>query len=398
MSFNILHPYRLVIVILCFASSFAGLLGTYVTLLITFMLLSRHSYLGAYLLGSLGFCMLFSWIALTVMSAGWIQDRPVHKRWPILGTMTGAISILFTGFPLNLLSIAPALMLALYLCREVSYVKPGLHKGIVKYSKYTLYIAGLAPFVLALLVFVYSKSKDVFPETAQWLPDVLKPESFIPMSQAKAVVLKQSIDGVSFDVPLNYHFRGYNKKSGGWPNISAESIAGKKRKAYDYITIHVAMPDFAPINERNSADFQVKGHGEIVRASLSHMQHWDYYFANTFPRNEKRPESPDVKGMFHYYDALARHDLFLSHDHATDELTRIICHDQKFFHHLSPSCNVETYYRPPSASGHQEQVQPIFHLEYVFSSQYLSQWRDIDRMLRLTFDQFVSNAGQRKLN
>jgi hypothetical protein len=121
------------------------------------------------------------------------------------------------------------------------------------------------------------------------------------------------------------------------------------------------MPDFAPINERNSADFQVKGHGKIVRASLSHMQHWDYYFANTFPRTEKRPESPDVKGMFYYYDALAHHDLFLSHDHATDELTRIICKDQKFFKHASPSCSVETYYRPPSASGNQ-QLQPIFHL------------------------------------
>lgn len=101
------------------------------------------------------------------MSAGWIQDRPVNKRWPILGTMTGSISILFTGFPINLLFIFPALILALYLCRDVSYVKPGLHKSIVKYSKYTLYIAGLAPFVLALLAFAYAKSKAVFPETAQ---------------------------------------------------------------------------------------------------------------------------------------------------------------------------------------------------------------------------------------
>jgi hypothetical protein len=147
--------------------------------------------------------MLFSWIALTVMSAGWIQDRPVNKRWPILGTMTGSISILFTEFPLNLVFIFPALILALYLCRDVSYVKPSLHKGIIKYSKYTLYIAGLAPFVLALLAFAYSKSKAVFPETAQWLQDALKPDSFIPMSQAKAVVLKESIDGVNFDVPLN---------------------------------------------------------------------------------------------------------------------------------------------------------------------------------------------------
>jgi hypothetical protein len=186
---------------LCFASSFVGLLGTYVALLTPFMLRSHHSYLGAYLLGSLGIFMLFSWIALAVMSVGWIQDRPVNKRWPILGTMTGSISILFTGFPLNLVFIFPALILALYLCRDVSYVKPSLHKGIIKYSKYTVYILGLAPFVLALLAFAYSKSKAVFPETAQWLQDALKPDSFIPMSQAKAVVLKESIDGVNFMCP-----------------------------------------------------------------------------------------------------------------------------------------------------------------------------------------------------
>jgi len=167
MSFNILHPYRLVIVILCFASSFVGLLGTHVTLLIPLILISHQGYLGHYLLIFLGLCMLFSWIALAVMSAGWIQDRPVNKRWAILGTMTGTISILFTGFPLNLLFIFPALILALYLCRYVSYIKSSLHKSIIKYSKYTLYIAGLAPFVLALLAFAYSKSKAVFPETAQ---------------------------------------------------------------------------------------------------------------------------------------------------------------------------------------------------------------------------------------
>lgn len=228
----------------------------------------------------------------------------------------------------------------------------------------------------------------------------MKPkEPITTLAEAKKISIHSSVDGVHFDVPLTYHFRGYNQKNHGWPGVVSEGqIAGTERPAVDFINIFALLPDLDLMNEENLAEFLALGNGKKLMASLTHYRPWDYYFNNSFSSEEQRSESPEVKGMLHYYDPSAKHDMYFSHDHATDELTRITCNDQTFFHDVSPSCGIETSYRPPSdliVSKYTEDT--IFRLEYHYSSQYLSQWREIDQKLKSLFDQFIRNAAQQTL-
>ena len=254
-------------------------------------------------------------------------------------------------------------------------------------------------FILGLLAF----SAQAQESGSNWinfllgLGDKMIPEETLTtLAEAKNINLPSSVDGVNFDVPLTYVFRGYNVKAGGWHAVPEGEIAGTSRPVIDFITIYGLMPDLAPVNEKNLAEFEKLGHGEKVVASLSNIWSWDYYFKNTFPRNERRPESPEVPGMLYYYDPMAMADLYFSHDYPTDELTQISCNDQNFFHDVSPACEVITFYRPsPELISKTHKQGTIFRLEYDFSSQYLPQWREIDKKLKSLFDQFIRNANNR---
>jgi len=223
----------------------------------------------------------------------------------------------------------------------------------------------------------------------------MKPkEPITTLAEAKKINIHSSVDGVHFDVPLTYHFRGYNKNAKGWPDVSQGQIDGTERPAVDFIHIYALLPDLAPMNEENLAEFQVAGYGKKVTASLTHMRSWDYYFNNSFHQLQPRPEAPEVRGMLHYYDTVSKVDLYFSHDHATNELTRITCHDLNFWHDVSPACKIETAYRPaPDLITSKGIEGAIFRLEYQLPSQYLQHWREIDKKLKALIDQFVRNAA-----
>lgn len=223
----------------------------------------------------------------------------------------------------------------------------------------------------------------------------MKPkEPITTLAEARKINIHSSVDGVHFDVPLTYHFRGYDQKTKGWPGVSQGQIDGTERPTVDFIHIYALLPDLAPMNEENLAQFEVLGYGKKVIASLTHIRSWDYYFKNSFPSVEPRPESVEVPRMLHYYDPKARQNLYFSHDHATDELTRITCDDQTFFHHVFPACKIETAYRPaPDLITSKGIEGAIFRLEYQLPSQYLQHWREIDKKLKALIDQFVRNAA-----
>jgi hypothetical protein len=232
---------------------------------------------------------------------------------------------------------------------------------------------------------------NLFESTNKKMPK----ETLTTLAEAKKINLSSSVDGVNFDVPLTYLFRGYISKDGGWFAVPKGEIDGTVRPSIDFITIYALLPDLASLSEENLAEFEVLGHGKKVMASLTHIRSWDYYFKNFFPQAERRPESPEVPGMLHYYDEL-KTDLYLSHGYATPDLTVIRCNDQNFAHAVSPACSIETSYRPAPALVASEHIEgAIFRLEYTFSSQYLSQWRDIDKKLKSLFDQFIRTAAQR---
>lgn len=62
---------------------------------------------------TLGFSILIAWIALGVMTKGWVQGRRVSWVWPIAGTVTGIpAAVLFSMFWPIYISAVP---LAIYL-------------------------------------------------------------------------------------------------------------------------------------------------------------------------------------------------------------------------------------------------------------------------------------------
>ncbi len=257
---------------------------------------------------------------------------------------------------------------------------------------------GAASFVLLITIFwrqMPSWAAYIFYKGAVAMQAAEPKKPVITLAEARTVNYHVSVDNVGFDVPLSYDFRGFNQKLKGWPGSTKEQIENGPRQAVDFINVYALLPDLAPMSDENVPEFEVLGWGRQIIASLTHVRTWDYYFKNTFPRTEPRPESADVRGMLHYYDPMARSDLYFDHINASTDVTRIWCDDQNFFHHKSPACKIETFYRPAPdiiASEHIEGA--VFWLEYSLPLQYLSQWRETDQKLKSLFDQFVRSAAQ----
>jgi len=213
------------------------------------------------------------------------------------------------------------------------------------------------------------------------------------LAEAKKITIRVSVDGVNFDVPLVYDFRGYNQQLHGWVGVPQGQIEGKERLSVDYVEVDALLPDISPMSEENLAQFEVLGWGKKIHVSITHKRSWDYFFKNSFGELQRQPDSPEVPGLLHYYDPLGKADMYFSHDYPTDELISIHCSDEKIFHHKSPSCKAETSYRPAPDLVTAKHIEgAIFHLEYSLPSQYVGQWREIDRKLRSLFDQFIKNA------
>ena len=213
----------------------------------------------------------------------------------------------------------------------------------------------------------------------------------INLAEAKKINIRVSMDDVNFDVPLVYNFKGYNQQLRGWGNVPQKQIEGKKRLAVDFIKIDGILPDISPLREENLAQFEKLAWGQNMHASITHMRPWDHYFKYFFEELQRQPDSPELPGMLHYYDPSGKADIFFSHDHPTDELVRIRCTDENFFHSAYPICVVETSYRPaPEGVASEPIKRTVFSLRYELPSQYIAQWRTIDQKLKSRFDQMVS--------
>lgn len=60
-----------------------------------------------------GLAVFHAWTALALMTSGWLQDRRVHWHWPVLGTLSGLICLVFFSFASFLVS--PCVLLGFYL-------------------------------------------------------------------------------------------------------------------------------------------------------------------------------------------------------------------------------------------------------------------------------------------
>ena len=213
----------------------------------------------------------------------------------------------------------------------------------------------------------------------------------ISLAEAKEISIRVSMDGVNFDVPLIYNFNGYNQQLHGWGSVPQGYIEGKKRPVVDSIKIDAILPELSPVKEENLAQLEQLKWGQTMHASIAHTRPWDYYFKYFFKRLQRQPDLPELPGMLHYYDPSGKAVIFFSHDHPTDELVRIRCVDENFFHSAFPICVVETSYSPaPEVALSKSVKKTSFYLRYEMPSQYIAQWQTIDKKLKSLFDQMVS--------
>ncbi|CAH1387353.1 hypothetical protein [Candidatus Nitrotoga sp. M5] len=213
----------------------------------------------------------------------------------------------------------------------------------------------------------------------------------ISLAEAKEMNFRVSMDGVNFDVPLTYNLKGYNQQLHGWGHLSQKKINGKERPAVDFIIIDAMLPDLSPLKEENLAQFEKLAWRQNLHASITHTRPWDQYFKYFFERLQRQPESTKLPGMLHYYDPSDKADIFLSHAYPTDELIRIRCADESFFHNEIPICIIENSYHPAPNVAISEPIKgKVFFLRYELPSQYITQWQTIDKKLKSRLDQMVS--------
>lgn len=229
-----------------------------------------------------------------------------------------------------------------------------------------------------------------------WLAPVFHRQPTVPqrlvasLAEAGKINFHVSMDRVNFDVPLVYNFKEYNRELHGWVGVPQKQIEGKKKLIVEHIKIDAMLPNVSPLGEENLAQFEKLAWEQSVHASVTHMKPWDHYFKYFFGELKRRPDPPELPGMLHYYDLPGKADIFLSHDHPTDDLVRIRCDDEGFFHSAYPICVVETSYRPtPSVTSSSSVKMAVFSLRYELPSQYVAQWRTIGEKLKSRFDQMV---------
>lgn len=213
----------------------------------------------------------------------------------------------------------------------------------------------------------------------------------VSLAEAKNINIRVSMDGVNFDVPLIHNFNGYSRQLRGWGNVPKKQIKGKERLAVEYIKIDAILPDLSPLEEENLAQFEKLAWAQFIHASIERTRHWENYFKYFFEKLKRKPDSPELPGMLHYYDLSGNEDMFFSHNYPTDELVRIRCADESFYHNAFPICIVETSYLPaPDVLTSSPVKKTAFYLRYELPSQYIAQWRTIDQKLKSRFNQMVS--------
>lgn len=198
--------------------------------------------------------------------------------------------------------------------------------------------------------------------------------------EVKTLKFRVSVEGVAFDVPVNYSHSEYAMFK-AWPRPPQAQVEGRERPKVDVIKIIALLPDMEPYTEANATEFDRNDWGRKVSGYLTKRRvNWKYYFDNVGPRLKRLSDSPEVPGMLYYRDPAAKHDVYLSHDHPDPNVTRIICKDPekgKF-----PDCNVYTVYLDR------------FDFQITFARPYLGQWRDIERKSKALLDRFRESAQQ----
>jgi len=107
--------YRLATVIVCWLLSGWAIFGSFVAFFNLFFTTAQDINLKGLLVIAWILVQAFAWLALLVMSIGWVQNRRVHRAWVISGSLAGVVSMLPS--PTVILFAISGIILALQLVR-----------------------------------------------------------------------------------------------------------------------------------------------------------------------------------------------------------------------------------------------------------------------------------------
>ena len=194
------------------------------------------------------------------------------------------------------------------------------------------------------------------------------PNRSLTLEEAKVLKYRVTVNGVAFDIPVNYSHAEYAMFK-RWPSPTKEELEGRVRRKVDVIKMVVLMPDMEPYTERNAKEFDRHDWGDKVSIFMTTSRaDWEYYYRYTVPLLQRLPDIAEMPGMYRYRDPALSQIVYLSHKQPASSVTRIICPDQSKA--PSPYCKVDTQY-----TDH-------FDLKVAFSQKHLGHWRMIDRKVK----------------
>lgn len=210
------------------------------------------------------------------------------------------------------------------------------------------------------------------------------------MKNLESEVVQIDLAGHYFNVPMRYMYGEAREKYRRWPT------AKKERTKVDYFNLSMLLPDLRPYYPEDDVRWNAQGHGDRVEIMVTKFrglpENWNrgneinIALIERFMSEGRFYKQLESKyGLARYTDAQKQPydngDTYFAHDRDT----RLECDSENpptidwkgpYF----PSCKVTSNFRP------------LLVLEYRYSLEYVSHWRDIDDGLKTLLERFARVA------
>lgn len=195
-------------------------------------------------------------------------------------------------------------------------------------------------------------------------------------------VVRIDLDGHHFDMPVRYMYYESKVKRGMW------ATPKKGRTEVGYLGFSVLLPDLRPYYPEDDARWKVRGFGDRINGSIMKGNTNGFEIVAKRKLDEVKKgwyqREKDVYGLNHFSGKGQRHDAYLPKNgrELIINCNKAVLLESGFF----PYCRFRSNYREGIV------------LEYSYSLQHLSRWREIDDGIRALVDNFGKTAEAETLN